>query len=156
MTTLRTLDQVIAVVEDHAARGVPVFVRWSSGPARDRRMGGVSRNHVTGRVECGLSVNGLLSDVLPNDRGHIAARLIEYRAFSAGSAWLLTGTVAGRGSDNEPCLGDDWREIAAVGKAAIAEAERTPRVSGCQHPADQLSRYTGGVVFCGACGLKVA
>lgn len=122
MKTINSLREIISLVRSSDS---PVYVRWSTNPAADMRSGR-SYNHQTGAAEAGLSVNNLLYAGIATEDDDIALMLLEYRHVSIGQsgarAWLLTGDIAGRGSDNEPLL-TNVAPLATVGSQAIAEAD---------------------------------
>ena len=116
MQTLSTLAEVIETVRQHERSGVPLFVRYSRGPAVDGR-NGRSRDHVTGALHSGLSAVALLSieetyresddpveqfdgvyyidyrlddSIIRNTDERIAARLVEYVSLMFSG---LTGTI---------------------------------------------------------------
>jgi len=157
MKTIKTIDQLMTLLETDER---PMFVRWSNGVTGDRKMGR-STNHASGQLEAGISVNALRSnDGVFNPRGYAAMSLREY-AHLAPVGYVLTGEVIARGSDNEAVLDSEtWQAVAKIGDAALDEAKDTDPMTGdkiaCDHPANMLSRYSGGVVFCNKCGKKVS
>lgn len=152
---IATLADLFALVDDHVARGEQIYIRYSDGPDSDRTYG-ASRNHATGQMEPGLSVNNLIGRHAPFTRGEVARQVREHFAFCGPICYLLTGEEVGRGSDNEPCLDvDTWRPVGLVAPEVVNEAIATPLVEGCAHPAHKLDRYTNAT-FCRQCGLRVA
>lgn len=107
MRTLNDLDELVALVE---ARGPDLFVRWSQGPDADRS--GCSRDGLTGVRLPGLSANPLAVEPWWADRSlelWVARRLYDYRHLPERRGpgvrpWVLAGSEAGRGPDNEPLV----------------------------------------------------
>lgn len=108
-----------------------LYIRWTSDINGDIRRGH-SRNHQTGALESGLSVNPLRNDVL-SGASFVAGQILEYQYLSIGTgarAYLLTGDVAGRGSDNEPVIssaqviGEISDAVLAEVAAVVADAQR--------------------------------
>lgn len=128
MRTLKSLDALVALVDDLSAKGLAVFVRYSRGPVADRRAAG-STNWQTGKVLGGLSCNPLnVPDWWQRGtRGYVAMQVRDYAymRFQGGAGtrgWVLTGTESGRGADNEPLV-TDWTPVAYLADAVIEEAE---------------------------------
>lgn len=148
MPTHETLDAVHALVKAHHASGRPLYVRYSRGPQADAKGGYRSTNHASGTREAGLSVNNLISDVLPNARNDIAQRLHEYSYLvpqgGAGTrAWLAHGREVGRGADNEPLLAD-VTPLGWVGEEAAREArEVSERRDALNQKRRQIERHEG-------------
>ena len=97
LNTINTLLEVKALLEE---RGT-VFVRWSNGPAEDARYGWVSRNHQTGAVEPGLSVDTIHAHYSDHQ---ILRAITQYRFIGGPVCYLLTGEINGKGSDREDTL----------------------------------------------------
>lgn len=126
LKTISTLDELVGVVERLSAEGHRVFVRYSRGPAADRKSGYASRNHATGRQEAGLSCEQLTPEAWYCCNGRTARDWIAMQVRSYGFmlaqggrgtyAWVLTGREVGRGSDNEPLVAD----VAPVARLALA------------------------------------
>ena len=103
-----------------------VCVRYSRGPDHDS-----SRRSID--YESGLELPGLSSIPLAPEpwwtrdpRDWLARQLCHYVHLKDESdderrAWLLVGTVAGRGPDREPLL-EPWTALAWVSHSAIEEA----------------------------------
>ncbi|MET9696797.1 DUF6098 family protein [Streptomyces sp. NPDC006529] len=107
-----------------------VYVRWSRGPDIDLGTPG-SRDDLTGIALPGLSANAM--DVEPWWRDRplrlwAARRLYDYAHLPRVKdrrvrPWVLHGTVAGRGPDNEPLV-TDVQPLGWVGAGVIEEAEQ--------------------------------
>ena len=95
---LANIAQVEALLE---ATPGQVYVRWSRGPRKDRRMGGHSRDWTNGNAHAGLSASPLRWT--DGRRAYLAAQLIEYRHLrlkdDAIHGWLCTGRQVGTDSD---------------------------------------------------------
>ena len=108
--------------------GAQLYLRWSQGPGVDLAdCAGASRDTLTGITLPGLSANPLAPEPWWGDRSPRlwAARwLYDYRHLHQPGVrpWVLTGTVCGRGPDNEPLVRCD-RPVAWVGERALAEAQ---------------------------------
>lgn len=105
-----------------------LFIRWSQSPAHDRKTG-LSFDELTGVELPGLSANSLAVEPWWRDRPlklWLARRLYDYghlRHMRGPDvrAWVFTGTVVGRGPDNEPLV--HCREpMAWLSDRVIAEA----------------------------------
>ncbi|MEV6967137.1 DUF6098 family protein [Hamadaea sp. NPDC051192] len=138
MPTVHDLDQLAALVEHTQAS---LFVRWSRGPEHDLGdLGDASRDELTGVPLPGLSANPLAVEPWWVDRSRVlwvARRLYDYshlrRQRGPGiRAWVLEGTVVGRGPDNEPLVNCE-RPVAWIADEVLRQALR---VVGAQ-PADQ-------------------
>lgn len=152
MKAIEAFEELIDLVEQST---VPLYIRWARvAPTRDIRLR-ASRNHATGRLEAGLSVERITP---PADwpyplRGYVAQQLTSYSSLG-GRPYLLTGEEVGRGADNEPLLGDR-RLVATIAEAVIAEARRLDPKTGeiCRH--EKTARYTTGV-YCERCDQRIA
>jgi hypothetical protein len=134
MRTLRTLDELAALVED-AGSGQQLYVRWSNGPDEDLagRTNGAqsSRDGLTGITLPGLSANPLQVEPWWGGRPvrlWVARRLYDYRHLRRQRGpgvrpWVLSGRERGRGPDNEPLVYCD-RAIAWISETALQECER--------------------------------
>ena len=103
-----TLDSVVSVV---AAAPAPVYVRFSAGPHHDREQPSV--DHLSGLELPGLSANPLTPPGWWRQRpvgDWVMRQLCAYRHLQEDDddrhCWLVAGTEAGRGPDNEPLLVD--------------------------------------------------
>ncbi|GGT73124.1 MULTISPECIES: DUF6098 family protein [Streptomyces] len=125
MPVIGSLDELAGLL---AARG-GLYLRWSRGPGFDLAEH-TSRDGLTGIELPGLSANPLDAEPWWEDRSlrvWAARRLHDYshlpRIRGPGvRPWLLRGTEAGRGPDNEPLV----RDVAPLGwvaDAVIKEAE---------------------------------
>ena len=121
LEVLDDLAAVAAAVKEHGT----LFIRYSDGPAADRRRGH-SRDYEAGVDLPGLSV----STVVPEDwwtgpaEDWIARRICKYAELGEAEGrfpWLLTGTLVGWGPDHEPLVRLE-RAIARIGPAALDEA----------------------------------
>jgi hypothetical protein len=127
------LDSLDTLVEFVAAwADGELFVRWTSDVERDLEAG-TSRDELTGVELPGLSANGLFREPWWKDRSWrtwIARRLNDYRHLgeraSETAPWVVTGTVCGRGPDNEPLL-TDCTAVAHLTDTVIEEANRIVR-----------------------------
>lgn len=124
MPVYDTLDALAELVRSR--RGL--YVRWSQGPQRDLETVS-SRDGLTGLSLPGLSANPLDVEDWWGDRSvrtWMARRLYDYshlpRVRDPGTRpWVLRGTEAGRGPDNEPLV-HQVEALGWVGSCAIAEA----------------------------------
>lgn len=118
---LAHLDDVVAAVE--AAR-VPLFIRYSEGPAADEDS--------SVDVESGLDLPGLsVNPLRPENwwtrpaRDWIARQICQYRQLQESNtdrfAWALTGDIVGRGPDCEPLL-RGVTPLARIDDGAVDEA----------------------------------
>ncbi|WP_181158471.1 DUF6098 family protein [Leucobacter massiliensis] len=103
-----------------------LHVRYSEGPERDAARGSVDTE--SGLVLPGLSVNPLDAEpwwTRPLE-DWLARQLCQYRHLAERNpdrfAWILRGTVVGRGPDCEPLLGE-VHAVAALDPALLSEAE---------------------------------
>ena len=109
-----------------------LFVRWSRGPEADA--GGTSKDELTGGRLPGLSANPLAVEPWWQPRPlrlWIARRLhdychLEHEKGPQVRPWVLEGTEAGRGPDNEPLVHCE-RPVAWIADEVIDEAERVMR-----------------------------
>jgi hypothetical protein len=134
MRTLRTLDELAALVEETDS-GQQLYVRWSKGPDEDltgRTTGEQSsRDGLTGVTLPGLSANPLRVEPWWGGRPvrlWVARRLYDYRHLRrlrgpGVRPWVLSGPERGRGPDNEPLVYCD-RAIAWISEQALQECER--------------------------------
>lgn len=132
MPTIGTLEALVELVESLTAQGQQAFVRYSRGPAADRRAQG-STNHQTGRREAGLSCNPLAPPAwwMANGRdarGYVALSVRDYaylrqQGGRGTRAWVLVGREVGRGSDNEPLVAE-WRPVAGLHNEVVEAACR--------------------------------
>lgn len=156
MKTIKTLDQLMTLLDTDSR---PLFIRWSTGVANDRKMG-CSTNHASGQREAGVSVNELRdTENLFNARGFVAMEVREY-AHIAPVGYILTGEIVARGSDNEVVLdAETWEPVAKIAPALAESCKTIDPWTGedyvCDHPADRCRAYTGGVVICEKCGQRV-
>ncbi|GAA4602860.1 hypothetical protein BJY16_004397 [Actinoplanes octamycinicus] len=128
LPVLPDLDAVAATLGAHRD---DLYVRWSRGPATDlRECGeGSSRDSLTGIRLPGLSASSLAVEPWWGDRSPrlwVARRLYDYLHLRdlrgpGVRPWLLTGTEAGRGPDNEPLV-RCHRPVAWIDLAALDEA----------------------------------
>lgn len=124
MDVIGSLDELTGLLAGR--RGL--YVRWSMGPHAD--LGKASRDALTGIELPGLSANPLDVEDWWGDRPlrtWAARRLYDYSHLpqvrdSRVKPWLLHGTEAGRGPDNEPLV-RDVQPLGWVGQAVISEAE---------------------------------
>lgn len=135
ITTRDDLNTVIATAS-------PLYVRVSRGPDADRRAGR-SRNHQTGQVEAGLSVNRVTSWRSVTEYVYLLIGQPQARV------WLLTGEECGRGSDGEPLLRPgSWQPVAEIDRALVdalvAEAVREDTLAEARR---ESWRYRDGEVF---------
>lgn len=146
MKTITTLKSLANLVNE---LGV-VFVRWSKGYAADKKGGFRSKNHATGAMECGLSVQTLTREDAAKGEAWLWRLLLDYQAFAWHGAkpYLCTGTVVGRGSDGEDCI-TDVVQVAVVAKAlwcpavATVEAKQIAELEEeITHDAARLQRLT--------------
>ncbi|POX37418.1 hypothetical protein C3486_28565 [Streptomyces sp. Ru73] len=125
LPTLHTLTELARLVEDRDQ----LYVRWSRGPETDLTAVS-STDDLTGISLPGLSANPL--DVAPwwQDRSvrvWVARRLYDYshlpREKGPGvRAWVLRGTEADRGPDNEPLV-TDVEPLGWIDPRVLEEAE---------------------------------
>jgi len=116
------LEQLVARWPDDV-----LFVRYSKGPDHDREEASI--DYESGLPLPGLSVNPLSPQWWwSRPIGDWLARQLCMYAHLAGRdperfAWVLTGTVVGRGPDNEPLVADHT-PVAFVDDAVVEEAQR--------------------------------
>ncbi|SDR13654.1 hypothetical protein SAMN04489765_3395 [Tsukamurella pulmonis] len=108
---IRSLAELVRTVRT----GPTLYVRYSEGPAADRRHG-PSRDYEAEYVLPGLSVATLTPELwwrLPA-RTWIVRRVCTYRELDVADrfAWVLTGRRVARGPDHEPLV----REVLPVGR----------------------------------------
>lgn len=130
----------LPVAEDLAAvvglvRDVPdLYVRYSEGPARDAESPR-SRDYEADVELPGLSV----ASIVPEEwwtrpaEDWVARRICSYDHLGEEDgrfAWLLTGSIVGRGPDHEPLV-TDVRPVARIGEPAREEARA--RYEACFH-----------------------
>jgi hypothetical protein len=127
---LESLDALVEFVTEWS--GGELFVRWTADIDLDLDTR-TSRDELTGVELPGLSANGLDPEPWWQHRSRrtwTARRLYDYRHLGERAVetapWVLTGTVCGRGPDNEPLLAD-CRVVAQVSKAVIEEANGVVR-----------------------------
>jgi hypothetical protein len=121
----------LATLATVVTRRPGMFVRWSKGPSSDSTE--QSRDHATGLDLPGLAVNPLDPPGwwrLPLEIW-LARQIRAYAHLSEDQpdhlAWVLRGTIADRGPDNEPLV-VDVEPIARLAPAVLREAEeREPR-----------------------------
>ena len=149
MRTITSLDEVIEMAQAMHAAGQTLYVRYSKGPAVDAKGGNRSRNHATGEIHGGLSVNALTDhEYEPStDRGWIIQQLAEYsfmvlQGGRGTRCWLLTGTPCGRGADNELVVEDvaavAYVAPAVVDAASVAYMAVEDRASAIRHMRDRI------------------
>ncbi|MBF0663763.1 DUF6098 family protein [Rhodococcus sp. (in: high G+C Gram-positive bacteria)] len=114
-------------VADFVAGNPDIHVRYSKGPAADEAAG-PSRDYEAGVTLPGLSVTTLAPEPWwPGPlEDWLARRICKYGELGEEDgrfAWLLEGTVVGRGPDHEPLL-TDIRPLARLGRAVLEEASR--------------------------------
>jgi hypothetical protein len=151
--TLTTLDAVVTVAQQIAASGQTLYCRYSAGPAADAKGGYRSRNHATGAVHCGLSVNNLTTaDVAGGtERAWIVQQLADYgymlhQGVRGTRCWLLTGTECGRGADGEPLV-VDVQAVAFVAAAVLDEATAAAQAKADRAAGIRPLRSRQGVAF---------
>ncbi|MEU8678785.1 DUF6098 family protein [Streptomyces sp. NPDC048560] len=124
MPVFDSLDDLAELVASR--RGL--YVRWSHGPECDLELAS-SRDGLTGLSLPGLSANALDVEIWWDGRSvrtWVARRLYDYshlpRVRAPGTRpWVLHGTEAGRGPDNEPLV-KEVEPLAWIGACAIGEA----------------------------------
>ncbi|MFJ7333288.1 DUF6098 family protein [Streptomyces sp. NPDC101110] len=124
LRVVRTLDELAGLVERH--RGL--YVRWSRGPETDLREVS-STDDLTGVSLPGLSASPLGVEDWWGDRPvrvWVARRLHDYAHLPHDKGpgvrpWVLTGTEAARGPDNEPLV-TDVRPLCRLDQRVIDEA----------------------------------
>jgi hypothetical protein len=119
---LPTLETVSEIVEAQRREG-ELFLRISHGPA-DVRSG--SRHQESGYPLPGLACWPLRSEPWwpAGDNVWVARQLVShsYLISERSRAWLLAGSVVGRGADGEPLVAPA-RPVALVGQGALLQAE---------------------------------
>jgi Family of unknown function (DUF6098) len=121
----RELDSLAALEAELGA--APLFLRYSEGPDADAD--GRSIDTESGLELPGLSVNPL--DPEPwwtrPTADWLARQLCQYKHLSERNpdrvAWVLKGTLVGRGPDCEPLIGDA-EFVARLDDALLTEAEQ--------------------------------
>ncbi|MFF5701238.1 DUF6098 family protein [Streptomyces sp. NPDC012794] len=141
LMTVGSLDELAGLLSER--RGL--YVRWSLGPHTDLASPS-SRDELTGVQLPGLSANPLDVEEWWRDRPlrtWAARRLYDYSHLprvrdGRVKPWLLHGTEAGRGPDNEPLV-RDVEPIGWIDESVITEAEREiGRQDGAWGPIDRL------------------
>ena len=122
LDVISSLDELAQLVDDD------VYVRFSKGPDDDRNS--TSRDYESGLDLPGLSVNPLRPEQWwrrpVND--WLARQICNYVHIQEESdddrrAWVLRGSVAARGPDNEPLV-TGYRPLAWLSDEVIDEAKR--------------------------------
>ncbi|WP_063753374.1 DUF6098 family protein [Streptomyces sp. NRRL S-87] len=141
LATISSLDELASLL----SRRRGLYVRWSRGPRADLPAPS-SRDDLTGVELPGLSANPLDLEEWWGERPlrtWAARRLFDYSHLprvrnGCIRPWLLHGTEAGRGPDNEPLV----RNVAPLGwihESVIAEAEQEiKQQQGLWGPLDRL------------------
>jgi len=110
MKTFKSLSQIIEAAKDRK-----LYIRWSRGPAMDRKQGR-SLDQVTGSYHSGLSAQAVRAD----DPELLAMMLQEYRFLRRKDAriycWIFEGAQNGTDSDGAPTI--DAETIVPVGRVA--------------------------------------
>ncbi|NYV74243.1 DUF6098 family protein [Streptomyces sp. UH6] len=109
LPVLHTLDALAALLERHDG----LYLRWSKGPDVDLARSS-SKDELTGIPMPGLSANPLDVERWWEDRPLLlwaARRVYDYEHLPREKGpqvrpWVLKGTEAGRGPDNEPLVVD--------------------------------------------------
>ncbi|WP_248305751.1 DUF6098 family protein [Agromyces sp. H66] len=121
----RRLDSLKALESELGT--APLYVRYSRGPDHDLRQTSIDTE--SGLELPGLSVNPLDPEpwwTRPTS-DWLARQLCQYKHLRDRNpdriAWVLRGTIVGRGPDCEPLLAD-VEFIAELGDDLLAEAER--------------------------------
>lgn len=131
-----TLAEIIAMASTQS-----LYVRWTANIDGDLRRGH-SINHQTCEREAGLSVNPLYNEAL-SGASYIATQILEYQYLSIGTGarpYLLVGTVAGRGSDNEPVI-VDAHVICEIDEATLLDAAQVAADARRAQILDAATRY---------------
>jgi hypothetical protein len=122
---IASVGELVAVVEEST---LPVYVRFSGGLDHDREQGSV--DHESGLSLPGLSANPLRPPSWWTGRPVEDWVTRQVRAYhhlkekdDERRGWLIVGTVAERGPDNEPLLAD-VRVVGVLSEAAVAECGR--------------------------------
>ena len=122
---MRVLDS-LEELADLVSRRTNLFVRFSDGPERDAQEASVD-------YESDLPLPGLSGNKLdPPDwwtrpvLDWLARQVCQYLHLAERShthrGWVLTGTLVGRGPDDEPLLAD-IQPVAWLGETLLAEAQ---------------------------------
>lgn len=110
MKTIHSIDQIIKAAQDRK-----LYIRWSRGPALDRRQG-QSFDQVSGSYHSGLSAQAVRTDRLDM----LAMMLQEYSFLRRKDAriycWIFAGEQNGVDSDNAPTI--DATTIEPIGRVA--------------------------------------
>jgi hypothetical protein len=127
---VRELDSVDGLVELVEQAPEPLFVRFSSGLDRDG-----SVDHESGLPLPGVSVNPLRPPAWwkgPPLADWVTRQVCAYQHLMERDddrrCWIVTGTVVGRGPDNEPLLAD-VQALAVLSEALVEACGREPRSS---------------------------
>ena len=121
MPVLKRIHDIAEVVRQRQAAGQQIFVRYSRGPAADAKSGYRSRDHQTGAVHPGLSVEIVSGPRSLADYSHLLVK-----GLPGTRCWLLAGTVVGRDTDNA-CLLTDIEPVAWVADDLIRRIARAYR-----------------------------
>lgn len=110
MKTFNSLDQIIKTAD-----GKSLYVRWSRGPAIDRKQG-QSIDQTNGQRHSGLSAQTVRAD-----RPELLAKMLqEYQFLCRKDAriycWIFTGEQNGTDSDGAPTI--DAETIVLVGRVS--------------------------------------
>ena len=110
MKTFTSLSQIIK-----AADSKTLYIRWSRGPAMDRKQG-QSLDQVSGSYHSGLSAQAVRAD----QPELLAMMLVEYRFLRRKDAriycWIFEGMQNGTDSDGAPTI--DAETIVPVGRVS--------------------------------------
>ncbi len=119
-----SVDGLVAMVEQHPE---PLYVRFSSGLNRDG-----SVDHESGLPLPGVSVNPLRPPAWwkgPPVADWVTRQVRAYQHLMEDDddrrCWIVTGTVADRGPDNEPLLAD-VQGLAVLSEALVQACGREP------------------------------
>ena len=119
---ITSLAQLVELIDDD------VFVRFSKGPDDDREA--TSRDYESGLDLPGLSVNPLHPETWWQRpiEDWLARQICNYVHIQEESdderrGWVLRGSIAARGPDNEPLV-TDYRPLAWLSDEVIDEAKR--------------------------------
>jgi len=112
MMTLNSLNQIIDAASDKT-----LYIRWSRGPAMDRKHG-KSRDQVSGQYHSGLSAQAVRAD----NPKLLAKMLQEYSFLRCKDpriyCWIFSGEQNGTDSDGAPTI--DAETIVPVGRISDA------------------------------------